>query len=344
VSKSLLELTPVGRFCSAFTADSTGPAYHHNFMNIRLLTTLAALVYFTASAQLATNVTITNLQGKVFTNITLDHTNTLGVIWTAQDGSMGQIKFNDLSLESWEHLNLPNDARNCILAIVSEKIAEAQLAAEKRKEIERQAQAAKEEEDRQKSEIEKQAKAAQEKKDKLQAEILAQVQSVTNSEEQKIDAMQAKPLLMSSEEKEARDNILKALLDISSAASVGVTRNDYGTLLAKAVSILTFEKTKLSTERHEKYLFCAEKAIGYYAKANDEWSDYFKYDWEREKEQTYMSQAEFIDLARNGMTIDTSAYRTTENNKMLFYVPFKECLTLYWHAADIYVQKMHKDV
>jgi hypothetical protein len=313
-------------------------------MKIRPLTTLAVLVYFTASAQLATNVTITNLQGKVYTNITLDHTNTLGVIWTAQDGSMGQIKFTDLSLESWKHLNLPDDARNCIVATVNKKIAAAAEAETERKEIEQQAKAAKEEENRQKAEMEKQAKAAQEEKDKLQAEILAQVQSVTNSEEQKIDALEAKPMLMSSEEKTARDNILKALLDISSATAVGVTRNDYGTLLAKAVSSLAFEKTKLNTERHKKYLFCAEKAIGYYAKANDEWSDYFKYDWEREQEQTFMSQSEFKDLARNGMTIDISAYRTSEKEKTLFYVPFNECLRLYWRAADIYVQKMHKDV
>jgi hypothetical protein len=292
---------------------------------------------------IATNVTITNIQGRIYTGITLDHTNNLGVIWTAQDGSMGQIKFTDLSLESWEHLNLPDDVRNCIMAIVSMKIAEEELAVEHRKEIERQEKAAKEKEDRQKAEMDKRARAAQEERDKLQAEILAQVQSGTNSEEQKVDAMEAKPKLMSSEEKTARDNILKALLDISSATSVGVKRDDYGSLLAKAVSSLSFEKTKLTTDRHKKYLFCAEKAIGYYSKANDEWSDYFKYDWEREQEETIMSLYDFKDLAQNGMTIDISAFRAKDNDKTSFYVPFKKCLTLYWNAADIYVQKMHKD-
>lgn len=321
------------------------------FMKIRLLTILAVLVYFTASAQLATNVTITNLQGKVYTNITLDHTNTLGVVWTAHNGSMGQIKFTDLSLETWQQLNIPEAVKNSIVSVVNGKLAEKAAAEAKRREIEQQEKAAQEQEraaqeqqDRQRAELEKQAKAAQDEKDRFQAEILADVRSTTNSEEQKIDAMQAKPALMSLEEKTARDNILKSLLDISSATAVGVTRNDYGALLAKGVSTLAFEKTKLSTERHKKYLFCAEKAIGYYAKANEEWSDYFKYDWEQEKEQTYMSLSEFKELAKNGIKIDISAYRTSENDKSLFYVPFKECLTLYWQAADIYVQKMHKDV
>lgn len=85
------------------------------------------------------------------------------------------------------------------------------------------------------------------------------------------------------------------------------------------------------------------KAIGYYAKANDEWSDYFKYDWERERDETLMSLYDFKDLAQNGMAIDISAYRTKENDTTMFYVPFQKCLTLYWQAADIYVQKMHKD-
>ncbi len=62
------------------------------------------------------------------------------------------------------------------------------------------------------------------------------------TEEEQIDALKAKPLLMSSDEKTARDNILKALLDISSATAVGVNRNSYGDLLTKALSTLTFEK------------------------------------------------------------------------------------------------------
>jgi flagellar biosynthesis GTPase FlhF len=310
---------------------------------ISLMVWLAIIVSLAASAQLATNVTVTNLQGRVYRNITLDHTNALGVVWVSPDGTVGQFRYADLSLESWTQLNLPDDVRNDIVAVVSKKIAEAAAAEAERKENERQAKAAKEEEDRKNAQLEKQAEAAQKEKDRLQAEILGQIQSATNSEEQAIDAMQAKPLLMSSEERTARDNILKALLDISSAASVGVSRNDYSPLLAKAVSSLAFEKTKLKTERHKKYLFCAEKAIGYYAKANDVWSDYFKYDWERERDETLMSIYDFQDLAKNGMAIDISSYRATENDRTTFYVPFQKCLTLYWQAADIYVQKMHKD-
>lgn len=57
---------------------------------------LVTLVSFTASAQLATNITLTNIQGHVYKDITLDHTNKLGIIWSAADGSMGQIKYKDL--------------------------------------------------------------------------------------------------------------------------------------------------------------------------------------------------------------------------------------------------------
>lgn len=290
----------------------------------------------TVRAQLETNVTITNLQDKVYSNITLDHTNNLGVVWTTADGSMGQIKFTDLSVETWNQLNLPDGLKRSIVAFVSKKIAEEASAKAVQEGADRQARAAHEEADRQ-------ASADQEAKDKLQAEILAEVQSTTNSEEQQINSLKAKPALMSSEEKTSRDNILKALLDVSSATSVGVTRNDYGSLLAKAVSSLTFERTQLKTERHVKYLFCAEKAIGYYTKANDEWSDYFKYDWMREKEETMMSQYDFIDLARNGLKIDISTFSNTEDSKTMFYVPFKKCLELYWEAADIYVEKMKDD-
>ena len=296
----------------------------------------AVIASFIASAQLATNITVTNLQGKVYSNITLDHTNALGLIWRAQDGSMGQIRFTDLSVETWNQLNLPDGLKRSIVAFVSKQIAEEAAAKAAQEEADRQARAAKAEADRQ-------ARADQEAKDKLQAEILAEVRSTTNSEEQQINSLKAKPALMSSEEKTARDNILKALLDVSSATSVGVTRNDYSSLLAKAVSSLTFEKTQLKTERHVKYLFCAEKAIGYYTKANDEWSDYFKYDWMREREETMMSQFDFMDLARNGLKIDISTFRNTENSKTTFYVPFQKCLRLYWEAADIYVEKMKND-
>ena len=105
---------------------------------------------------------------------------------------------------------------------------------------------------------------------------------------------------------------------------------------------MAFEKTKLKTERHKKYLFCAE-GYGYYTKANDVWSDYLKRDLESERDETVMSLYDFKDLAQNGMAIDMSAYRAIENDTTMFYVPYEKCLNLYWQAADIYVQKMHKD-
>jgi hypothetical protein len=164
------------------------------------------------------------------------------------------------------------------------------------------------------------------------------------TEEEKIDALKAKPFLMSSEEKAARDNILKVLLDISSATAIGVSRDRYGDLLAKALSTLTFEKTKLSTERHVKFLLCALKAIDYYAKANNQWSDYFKYHWMRERNETFMSQSDFDDFRENGLTVNAANYRQCEiKDKDLFYVPFNDCLSMYWHVADVYIEKMKEE-
>jgi len=28
----------------------------------------------------------------------------------------------------------------------------------------------------------------------------------------------------------------------------------------------------------------------------------------------------------------------------MFYVPFNDCLSLYWKAADVYIEKMKEDV
>lgn len=290
---------------------------------------VAMLQASTGRAQLATNVTITNLQGRVYSNITLDHTNKLGVIWMAADGSIGQIKYTDLAIECWNKLNLP------------ESVHEYVEAAALQQERERQAIIAQEEAARQQAEL---SRIAQEKVAQQQAELNRSMQdllSATNSEEREIDAIEDNPANMSPDEKSARDSLLKALLDISSSTSIGVNRNDYGSLLAKANSALLFGKTKLSIERHRKYLLCAAKAIGYYSKANDEWSDYFKYDWEREKEETFMSVYDFYDLRQNGLAVDTSTYKKDEGGH--FYVPFKESLNLYWQAADIYVHKMQKD-
>lgn len=279
-----------------------------------------------ASAQLATNVTVTNLQGQVFSNITLDHTNASGVIWVSSNGDLGQLKYSDLAMEYWERFNLSNSA--------SEFIQAARL----RKEQEQQELAAREEVARE------QAKADAKFNQSLKAEL-----SASNSDEQTVDKMTPCPTNMTPDEIAARDGVLKALLDISSATYVGVNREGYGSLLAKANSALEFGKTKLSPERHEKFLICGEKALLFYAKANDEWSDYFKYDWERDQEETIMTAADFHNLKMNGVMVDTSNYRRADdsNNSSVetvsFFVPFKESLSLYWQAADIYVQKMKSD-
>ncbi len=51
------------------------------FMRIILLIVFVIAFTFTALAQIATNVTLTNLQGRVYTNITLDHTNQIGLMY-----------------------------------------------------------------------------------------------------------------------------------------------------------------------------------------------------------------------------------------------------------------------
>lgn len=277
-------------------------------------TMLAVMASCVASAQLATNVTITNLQGRVFRNITLDHANEMGVVWTTAGGNMGEIKFTDLPMDFWDKLSLSNSAQKYIAAIAL------------RQDQERQRQIAREKAARQQMEVQRN---------------LQEMLSATNSEEQKIDAMEDDSTNMSPDEKSARDGLLKALLGISSSTSVGVNRNDYGSLLAKTRAALEFARTKLPIEHHKKFLLCAEKAIGFYSKANDEWSDYFKYDWEREQDETYMSVADFYDLRENGVPVQASNF--TEKGNGVYVVPFKTALSLYWQAADIYVHKMQAE-
>ena len=55
-----------------------------------------------------------------------------------------------------------------------------------------------------------------------------------------------------------------------------------------------------------------------------------------------MGVNDFYDLRVNGVKVDASNYRNAEST-VVFYVPFKESLTLYWQAADIYVHKMQRD-
>lgn len=98
---------------------------------LALLLAFAALLQAaTGEAQLATGVTLTNLQGKVYNNITIDHTNKLGVIWKGADGSMGQIKYNELAMEYWVKLNLSDSAQKYdeAIALQQEQEQKARLA------------------------------------------------------------------------------------------------------------------------------------------------------------------------------------------------------------------------
>lgn len=283
---------------------------------------VANVLVFAASGQLASNLTITNLQGRVYRNITLDHTNVLGVVWKAADGSMGEFKYTDLSMACWDQLNLAGNAKNV------------QKAAAIKKEQEEEIRVAQEEVARQQAEV---AREQAETAAKLNQQIENKL-SAANVEEQQVDKMTDTLTNTSPEQIAARDALLKALLDISSSTTVGVNRNDYGRLLAKAISALEFGKIKLPADQHGKFLICAEKAIRFYSKANDDWADYFKYDWERDQDETLMSVDDFYDLRQNGLLVSTSSFQ--KNNDGFFYVPFKESLNLYWQAADIYVHKM----
>ncbi len=163
------------------------------------------------------------------------------------------------------------------------------------------------------------------------------------SEIKPIESVRTKPSPMTSDEKMARENILRALLDVASATQLGVTRANYSALATKALSTLNFEKIKLSSSRHANYLDNADRAIHFYAEANDEWSDYFKYDWMQEEKVTIMSQYRFDDLRSAGVNVDSSNYPRDATNQKFFRVPFDDCLSLYWKAADKFIDNMKSD-
>ena len=163
------------------------------------------------------------------------------------------------------------------------------------------------------------------------------------SETKPIESVRTKPSPMTSDEKLARENILRALLDVASATQLGVTRANYSALVMKALSTLNFEKIKLSASRHANYLDCADSAIHFYAKANDAWSDYFKYDWMREEKIAWMLQYNFDELKRAGVNVNSTDYPRDPNLATAFRVPFDDCLSLYWKGADKFIDKMKLD-
>lgn len=149
---------------------------------------------------------------------------------------------------------------------------------------------------------------------------------------------------LSAEEKTSRENILKALLEVQSATAVGVTRDRYGELLIKADSTVNFEKTKLSYSRNSDFLANASDAIRWYSKANHEWDSYFKYDWMREKDQALMFPYTLEEISKLGVKIDTAQLSRDPDLKDTYLVPFKACLSLYWEAADVFVEKLKGEI
>jgi hypothetical protein len=85
---------------------------------------LSLMIATGASAQLATNVTITNLSGRVYANVTLDRTNKLGIIWIKADGNTGILKFKDLPADVLAQYGISTSTVQA--AIASEQKAKAQ--------------------------------------------------------------------------------------------------------------------------------------------------------------------------------------------------------------------------
>jgi hypothetical protein len=129
--------------------------------------------------------------------------------------------------------------------------------------------------------------------------------------------------------------VLKALLTIQSATSVGVSYSKHGDLLVELVSTVELEKTKVKPLG--SFWMAVDDTIRVYKHANDTWSDYFKYDFEREK-GVLMSGWDIKEFRERGVRVDTSRFQADETDSNTFYVPINSALSLYWEEADSYIQ------
>jgi hypothetical protein len=162
-------------------------------------------------------------------------------------------------------------------------------------------------------------------------------------EPDKIESLAAKPWLMSEEEKQTRDSLLKSLLDVQAATHSGVSMSKYSELVSGALASFNYATTKLSAGRHEKYLAHAKEAIELYDQAKSEWSHTLKMISEYDSgTEVWMSQANFDDLRAKGVTVETAKLR--KNDQGYYVVPLDDCLDYYWLGADRFVGKMRNDV
>ncbi len=92
-------------------------------MKTKIAIALLACLTFGLPAQIVTNLTATNLDGRVYTNLTITHADEIGFIWTQPDGTMGRLKFIDMKPEDLKALHV-TDAQ-VIKAIATEEKANA---------------------------------------------------------------------------------------------------------------------------------------------------------------------------------------------------------------------------
>jgi len=95
---------------------------------------LAVLIAHAASAQLAIQVTITNLSGRVYSDVTLDHTNNLGIVWNKPDGSEGILRYKDLPADVLARYGV--NAHTVQAAVAAEQKAKAEWDARARADAE----------------------------------------------------------------------------------------------------------------------------------------------------------------------------------------------------------------
>lgn len=143
------------------------------------------------------------------------------------------------------------------------------------------------------------------------------------------------------EAKTAKENIIKALIDIQSATKIGVNNNRYGELLTNALSVYNFEKLKLKDEQN--FIFYVDKIIHFHQVANDKWSG-------EEKIRNlsigmiYLSRKELFtmqyELKQVGIDIDVSEEAKKEPAKMIT----DYALSLYWQITDKYLEKLKTEL
>ena len=88
---------------------------------------------FAQSNIIATHVTVTNLAGRVYRNITLDYasSNSIAnyVVYTDTNLTWGIIKFTDCQLEIWNQFDLPRYAKETVAELIRQRDQEQQAEA-----------------------------------------------------------------------------------------------------------------------------------------------------------------------------------------------------------------------